>query len=58
MYERFKTLANQQKDIAQKCEDSEVAEKTLREEEMITRLKAEVLQNDNIAIKSNLELNN
>jgi hypothetical protein len=35
-----------------------VKEKTLREEEMIMRLKAEVLENDNIAIKSNLELNN
>lgn len=58
LFERYKTLLNQQKDLAQKFEDSDLTEKTLREEEMIMRLKTEILENDNIAIKANLELNN
>jgi len=32
LFERFRTLANQQKVIVQKCEDADVTEKTLREE--------------------------
>jgi hypothetical protein len=43
LYERFKKLVTQQSGIAHKYEDAVLTEKTLREEEMLTRLKSEVL---------------
>lgn len=58
LYERYKKVVTQQSSIVEKYEETVVTAKTLREEEMLTRMKAEVLHNDNLSLQANLEQNN